>query len=66
MKRRRAASWRLPILDSGRSDPWRHDEPPATDHQLDAWLAAVAHLDERGTPGIVPASVLLALRGRAA
>ena len=35
-----------------------------TDHQLDGWVAAIAHLDDRGTPAIVPASVHRALRRR--
>jgi hypothetical protein len=37
-----------------------------TDHQLDGWVAAIAHLDDQGTPAIVPAYVLAALKGRAA
>jgi hypothetical protein len=31
-RRRRAASWRLPALESGRSDPWWH-EPPAAGYE---------------------------------
>jgi hypothetical protein len=27
MRARRAASWRLPVIDCGRSDPWRYPEP---------------------------------------
>jgi hypothetical protein len=27
LRRRRAASWRLPVLESGRSDPWWYPEP---------------------------------------
>jgi len=65
LRRRRAASYRLPVLESGRSDPWHYDEPPLTDHQLDAWLAAIDHLAELGIPAIVPVCVRRALRRRA-
>jgi hypothetical protein len=65
LKRRREASRRLPVLGSGRSDPWHYDEPQLTDHQLDSWLAAISHLAELGTPAIVPVCVRRALRRRA-
>jgi hypothetical protein len=39
MHRRRAASWRLPVLDSGRSDPWHYDDPGVLGYE-----AAAAHL----------------------
>lgn len=61
-KRRRAASRRLAILDSGRADPWQHDEVPLTDHQIDAWRRTVAHLTAAGFKVIIPAEVLEGLR----
>jgi hypothetical protein len=66
LRRRREASWRLPVLASGRSDPWHYDEVPLTDCQLDAWLATIAHLADRGIPAIVPVPVRRALRERVA
>ena len=64
LRRRREASWRLPVLESGRSDPWRYNDPPLTDHELDGWLAAIAHLAGLDLPAIVPASVRRVLRRR--
>jgi hypothetical protein len=64
LRRRREASWRLPVLECGRSDPWYYDELPLSDHQLDGWVAAVVLLDDLGTPGIVPESVYRALKRR--
>jgi hypothetical protein len=64
LRRRRAASWRLPVLESGRSDLWHYEQLPLTDHQLDAWVATIAHLDDHGVPAIVPVSVHRALRRR--
>jgi len=53
--RRRAASWRLPVLDSsGRPDPW-HYEPSGTTGYKDA----VVHLLSLG---LTPAPDLLALQ----
>lgn len=37
-RRRRAASWRLSIPDSGRADPWHYDPPTA------GYEEAAAHL----------------------
>lgn len=62
LKRRRAASQRLPILDSGRADPWHHDSVPLTAHQVDAWQRTVAHLTAAGFRAIIPAEVLGGLR----
>jgi hypothetical protein len=64
LHRRRAASWRLPVLESGRSDPWRYDPLPLTDCQLDGWRAAVVHLRGHGLEAIVPLAVWRALRER--
>ncbi|MEB3034780.1 hypothetical protein [[Mycobacterium] nativiensis] len=61
-KRRRAASRRLAILDSGRADPWHYDELPITEHQADAWQRTVAHLTAAGFRPIIPAEVLEGLR----
>jgi hypothetical protein len=66
LRRRREASWRLPVLESGRSDPWHYDDPPLTDHQLDAWDATIHHLATFYLPAIVPAPVRRALRERGA
>ncbi|WP_375488022.1 hypothetical protein [uncultured Mycobacterium sp.] len=44
LRARRAASWRLPVLDSGRSDPWHYlppgvrGYPDAATHLLDHGL----------------------------
>lgn len=62
LKRRRAASQRLPILDSGRADPWHHDSVPLTALQVDAWQRTVAHLTAAGFKAIIPAEVLGVLR----
>jgi hypothetical protein len=64
LRLRRAASYRLPVLESGRSDPWHYDELPLTDHQLDAWQATVVHLRGHGFEAIVPVAVWRALRER--
>lgn len=54
LRRRRAASWRLPVLDSGRSDPWRYLGPGERGYED----AAGNLLDH----GLTPAPNLLALR----
>lgn len=59
---RRATSRRLPILDCGRADPWHYDEVPLTEHQVDAWERAVAHLTAAGFRAIIPAEILEGLR----
>lgn len=60
--RRRGASRRLAILDSGRSDPWRYDEVPVTDHQRECWQRTVAHLTAAGFRAIIPTDILVGLR----
>jgi hypothetical protein len=50
-RNRRRASWRLPVLDSGRSDPWWYPEPdergyPAAAHHLiELGLTPAPHRD---------------------
>lgn len=51
---RRAASWRLPVLDSRRADPWWY-EPPSAGYE-----AAAHHLLGHG---LTPAPNVTALRG---
>jgi hypothetical protein len=58
LRRRREASYRLPVLECGRSDPWYYDEPELSENQLDAWEAAAAHLLEQGMVPLVPADPL--------
>ena len=55
LRRRRAASWRLPVLDSGRSDPWYYGDGP----ELRGYEAAAHHLLGNG---LTPAPNLPALR----
>jgi hypothetical protein len=50
---RRAASWRLPALDSGRSDPWHYLAPTA------GYEAAALHLLAHG---LTPAPNVPAMR----
>lgn len=57
LARRRAASQRLAILATGRSDPWSHAELPLTDHQAAQWRETVAHLRGIGLTPIVSAEV---------
>jgi hypothetical protein len=64
--RRRAAAYRVPVLESGCSDPWRYDPLPLTDCQLDGWQAAMVHLRGHGLTAIVPLAVWRALRERGA
>lgn len=56
-RRRRSASRRIAILESGRSDPWHYDEVPLTEHQREAWQRTVAHLTAAGFRPILPADV---------
>lgn len=53
-RRRRARSWRLPTLDSGRSDPWWYPGPGERGYE-----DAAGHLLDHG---LTPAPNLLALR----
>lgn len=63
-RRRREASYRLPVLDGGRSDPWHYDDPPLTDHQLDGAVAAAAHLLTAGLAPLFDLDTLRALWSR--
>ena len=46
LRRRRAASWRLPLLDCGHADPLdcRHTERPPSEKMFDAGREAAEHL----------------------
>jgi hypothetical protein len=47
-RRRREASWRLPVLDSERSDPWYYEPPGVIGYE-----AAAVHLLSQGlTPAL--------------
>ena len=60
LRRRRAASRRLPVLDhSGRADPWYYDRPAPSEHETDGYCAAAAHLL---AAGLLPAPDLGAMR----
>jgi hypothetical protein len=51
LRRRRSASDRLPVLDSGRADPWRpwrDDHAQPCDRMLDAYRDAVLTLSAAG------------------
>ena len=64
LRRRREASYRLPVLECGRSDPWYYDPLPLSDNQLDGWVATVVHLEGHGLTAIVPVAVWRALKKR--
>jgi hypothetical protein len=55
LHRRRSASWRLPVLDSGRADPWLYEDGPA----LRGYEDAALHLMSLG---LTPAPDLPALQ----
>jgi hypothetical protein len=50
LRRRRATSWRLPVLESGRSEPWWYEPPgergypEAAEHLLHAGLTPAPNL----------------------
>lgn len=48
LRRRRAASWRLPPLDDGHRDPHRWRDPETTIPGLLGWADAVHHLRALG------------------
>jgi len=58
LRQRRAATYRLPVLDCGHADPWtcHHHRPKLTGR---SWLDAAAHLLEQG---LLPAPDLDAMR----
>jgi hypothetical protein len=57
LRARRFASWRLPLLETGRSDPW-HYEPPTAGYE-----EAALHLLEHGlTPAPNPEGLRLMWR----
>jgi hypothetical protein len=57
-RRRRSASFRLTQLACGCRDPWGHrctrEAEPLSDHQLDAWMAAIGHLRAHDLSPILP------------
>jgi hypothetical protein len=59
LRRRRAASYRLPVLDSGRADPWYYDRPEPSERTVEGYCAAATHLLALG---LVPAPDLDAMR----
>jgi hypothetical protein len=68
LRRRRAASWRCPPLQSEYRDPLdqlNQREGPISTRELDSWRVAWAHLTQHGYPAIIPRDVLLAARQRA-
>jgi hypothetical protein len=64
LRRRRAASWRLPPLVCGRHDPLDPGPraEPDTDAELRSWRLAWAHLADAGYPALIPADVVAAGR----
>jgi hypothetical protein len=48
LRRRRAAARRLPVLDSGRSDPWSYDRSRPSDKTVDAYQEAALHIFDAG------------------
>ena len=62
LRRRRNASYRLPVLDHGHSDPWQPWRPEViSDVQADAAVAAIEHLDQICTPGLLDIDMRRAL-----
>jgi hypothetical protein len=60
LHRRRQASYRLPVLDSGRSDPWHYDQPAEPSEQdVDGYCAAATLLIGMG---LLPAPNVPAMR----
>lgn len=63
LRRRRAATYRLPVLDCGHADPWTckcSDSDNATDQYIDGYRDAAQHLLAQG---LTPAPNLPAMRG---
>ena len=59
LRRRRAASYRLPVLDSGRSDPWHYDPPEPSERTAEGYYATAQHLL---AAGLLPAPNVPAMR----
>jgi hypothetical protein len=59
LRRRRAASYRLPVLDCGRSDPWYYDDPEPSERAADGYYATARHLL---AAGMLPAPNVPAMR----
>lgn len=63
LRRRRQAALRCEPLQDGRRDPWSC-RGQQSDRDLDAWVRALAHLEEVGLIGLAPAHVRQALASR--
>jgi hypothetical protein len=61
LRRRRAASWRLPPLADGRRDPLDSADEPIRDAELVSWRAAWWHLRRAGLEPVIPKRVLVAV-----
>lgn len=48
LRRRRAASWRLPPLADGHRDPWRYRQPAPSPAALLAWAVTIDHFADLG------------------
>jgi hypothetical protein len=59
LRRRRAASYRLPVLDSGHADPWFYDDIEPSERTADGYYAAAQHLI---AAGFLPAPNIPAMR----
>lgn len=64
LRRRRAASWRLPPLESGLRDPLGATDEPITDAVVASWRAAWCHISRAGLQPIIPDRLMAAIRGR--
>ncbi|OWL92844.1 hypothetical protein B7435_33390 [Mycolicibacterium peregrinum] len=64
LRRRRAATYRLPVHDCGHADPWtckcHDDSDTTTDQYIDGYRDAAQHLLAQG---LTPAPNLPAMRG---
>ena len=59
LHRRRASSYRLPVLDSGRADPWHYDRVQPSEKMVDAYRDAALTLS---AAGLTPAALLPEMR----
>ena len=61
LRRRREASYRLPVLHSGRADPWHYPEPPLSALWLAGAEDAAVHLLGAGLPPLLSLDTIRAL-----
>lgn len=66
LRRRRAASWRLPALDDGNRDPHRLPDDDLSAGALAAWGMAIDHPLDAGLCPVAPVAVRRARRGEVA